>query len=186
MTKTRKNTPKKKPADDVVVRPAVRADARVIAKLARGLNLHEGDPTGNFTEKVVLRDGFGRTPQFKCLLAELRGKVVGYALLVDAYETGWGARGLYLNDLYVEERARRRGVARALVAACAAVAKRRKKTYVWWASKSGNKRAQAFYKKVGAFEERVVAHALAFKAFEAMAAEGRVRRSAERKARRKK
>jgi GNAT superfamily N-acetyltransferase len=181
MGKSRKSSQSTEASIDVVVRSAKREDARVIAKLARELNAHEGDPERHFTEKVILRDSFGRTPQFKCLLVEVSGKIVGYALLLEAYETGWAARGLYLNDLYVTARARRKGAGRALMAACAAEARRREKTYLWWASKIGNKKAHAFYKNVGATHEPVIAHALTFDKFDALAKEGRARRSPAKK-----
>ncbi|MEQ9447687.1 MAG: GNAT family N-acetyltransferase, partial [Rhodospirillaceae bacterium] len=170
----------------LIVRKAVRRDAPAIAKLGRELNRHQKEPTRYFTLTAILKDGFGRVPQFQCLIAELNGKSVGYALMVPAYETGWAARGLYINDLHVTASARGKGVGRALVAACAAFAKQQKKTFRWWASKSWNKQAQAFYKGLGAIHEPVVAHALTFDSFEALAKEGAISRGRRKSPRRHK
>lgn len=86
---------------DIVIRQATRADAAVLERLARELNIHQRDPTEFFTLEKVLTDGFGAEPQFIALIAGLAGASVGYALLVPAYETGWAARGSHLNDLHV-------------------------------------------------------------------------------------
>lgn len=153
------------------IRPTSAEDAAAIAALGRELNIHQGDPVEHFTHDAVLRDGFGAEPQFTVLLAELDGVAVGYALFCDAYETGYAARGLYLCDIHVTAAARRKGVGHALITAVAGEAKARGKSFVWWAAKAWNTEAQQFYRSLGAIEEPVVAYALAFDAFEALAAE---------------
>ncbi|MDJ0948285.1 MAG: GNAT family N-acetyltransferase [Alphaproteobacteria bacterium] len=159
------------------IRPGTIEDAQAIAELGRELNVHQRDPVENFTVEVVRQDGFGESPAFEVLLAELDGAPVGYALFYGAYETGFGIAGLYLCDLYVREEARRHGVGRALVAAVASAAKDRDKNFVWWASKEWNTEAQAFYRALGAVEEPVVAHAVFGQAFDKLAAEGSERQS---------
>lgn len=154
------------------VRPATHDDADAIARLARGLNEFHKDPLEHFTPEAVLRDGFGASPPFAVLVAEHAGAVVGYALYHDAYEPVYAARGLYLSDLFVESGARRLGTGRALVAGVAGEARRRGATFVGWVSRAWNAEAQAFYRTLGAIEEPVVAHAVAFDAFTALADEG--------------
>jgi ribosomal protein S18 acetylase RimI-like enzyme len=155
------------------VREATRSDVASIRRLAKALNVFHKDPTHLFTAAVVRRDGFGPSRAFAVLVAEQRGAVVGYALFLDAYEPVYAARGLYLCDVYVVPRARRSGVGRALIAAVAAHARRRRRTFVWWVARAWNKPAQRFYRTLGAVEEKVVAHAVTFDAFEALAKEGR-------------
>lgn len=150
------------------IRPATLADVAPLAVLARELRLHQDGPADHFTEEAIRRDGFGPDPQFAVLVAEVAGETVGYALFHDSYEPAYAARGVYLCDLFVVPAARRRGVARALVAAVANDAQRRGRSYVWWVSKGWNKDAQAAYRALGAIEEPVVAHALVFDAFQAL------------------
>lgn len=142
------------------MRLARREDAEDLARLAAELNAHQGDPTENFTPDVILRDGFGPEPHFVALLAELQGSAVGYALLVPAYETGWGAPGYYLNDMHVTASARRRGVGSALLVAAAEHTVAAGRRYLWWATRAWNVEAQDFYRALGAFDEPLFAHVL--------------------------
>lgn len=157
---------------DLIVRPAKPSDAEVLAGMVRQLNTHQSDPTGHFDAAAASRDALGLDPAVQALIAELDKSAVGYAFLLPAYESAYAARGLYVADFFVTDHARDRGVGRALVAACAALARRQGKTFLWWASKAWNVDAQAFYRKLGAVEEPVMAHALTFAKFDALAEEG--------------
>lgn len=152
------------------VRPAVAGDAEAIARLIEELNAHQGEPTGHVTAEAVRRDGFGAAPEFRVLLAERDGAVLGYALYHPSWSTEVGERGFYLYDLFVREQGRGQGVGQALMAALAAEAKAQGRTFLWWSSKPWNREAQAFYAGLGAIEEDSKAHALFGDAFEALAA----------------
>jgi len=157
---------------DLVIRRAGPRDAAVLARLVHQLNAHQGDPTDRFDACVARRDLLTRTAPARVLLAELDGQPAGYALLMPAYESAHAARGFYVADFFVTEAARARGVGRALMAACADEARRRGTTFLWWVSKAWNVEAQDFYRKLGAVEEPVMAHALTFERFATMADEG--------------
>jgi GNAT superfamily N-acetyltransferase len=130
-----------------VVRRAEAGDAEVLAALGRALNIHQGDPSENFTAEAVHRDGFGTAPKFEAWLAEMDGLAVGYALVVPAaYETGCAKAGVYVQDVFVAPEARHRGAGRALMAAVAADARKRGLEFVWWASRSWNTEAHAFFR----------------------------------------
>jgi ribosomal protein S18 acetylase RimI-like enzyme len=77
-----------------------------------------------------------------------------------------------MNDLHVREAARRRGVGRALVAAAAAQARARGGRYLLWTAQARNRRARAFYRRLGATEEQVIAYALSGEAFDQLAKAG--------------
>ncbi len=156
----------------VLVRVAVKADAAALARLARALNAHQRDPTRHFTKAAILRDGFGRKPKFEALIAEIEGRLAGYALLVPSYETGWAEQGLYLQDLFVDGTARGCGVGRALIAAAAHEARRRGGDYLWTSAKWWNRPAQRFYRRTGAVEEPIKAYAWIRRDFARLAREG--------------
>ncbi|MDX2145255.1 MAG: GNAT family N-acetyltransferase [Rhodospirillaceae bacterium] len=158
---------------NLIVRPAKPSDAAALVALVRELNAHQGDPTDHFTLAVARRAILRRGATVRALIAELDGDPVGFAFLLPAFESAWAAEGFYVSDFHVVELARKRGVGRALMAACAAEAKRRKKTFLWWASKAWNVDAHHFYRTLGAIEEPVMAHALTFAAFNKLAEEGR-------------
>ncbi len=158
----------------ILVRPASVDDVPIIAALGRQLNIHQGDPVEHFSNETIYRDGFRFNPEFRVLLAEWKGEPSGYALFHPCYETGWAARGFYLADLFVLERARGRGLGRALVAAVAATANREGRTFLWFATKDWNETAQRIYRALGASAEPIVAHAITHDRFMALAAEGDV------------
>lgn len=88
------------------------------------LAVFEREPpeTVRLTEADILRDAFGSIPACEILIADLLGACVGFALLHANYSTWEGRAGLHIEDLYVREAVRGRGVGRKLVAAVAALA----------------------------------------------------------------
>lgn len=158
---------------NVHVRRADSGDAEALAALGRALNLQQRDPAAAFTAEAVRRDGFGGTPRFEAWIAELDQRAVGYALAVPAaYETAYAKAGMYLQDLFVEPTARRRGVGRSLLATVAAAARCRGLEFVWWASRTWNTDSHEFFRTVATVEEPVVAFAAFGDEFTKLANEG--------------
>jgi GNAT superfamily N-acetyltransferase len=107
----------------VAIRHATPADAATIVRLVGALASFEGlADKVRLTEADVLRDGFGARPRFECLLAEIDGAAVGMALYFTTYSTFEGRPNLYVEDLYLAEAARGRGLGRKLLARLAAIA----------------------------------------------------------------
>jgi GNAT superfamily N-acetyltransferase len=105
------------------IRAATVADAGTIVRLIRALAEFEklADEV-RITEADVLRDGFGERPCFECLLAEVDGEAVGFALFFANYSTFEGRPGIFVEDLYVAETARGLGIGRQLLARLARLA----------------------------------------------------------------
>ena len=74
------------------------------------------------SEADLRRHGFGPQPRFEALLALVDGEPAGFALFYPDFSTWRGRPGLLLEDLYVREWARRRGVGKRLMARLAAIA----------------------------------------------------------------
>ncbi|MHA1600775.1 MAG: GNAT family N-acetyltransferase [Alphaproteobacteria bacterium] len=106
-----------------VIRMAEAVDAGTILRLIRDLAAFENllDAV-QATEADIRRDGFGPDRKFECLLAEVDGEAVGFALFFVSYSTFEGRAGLYLEDLYVAESARGLGLGRAIIARLARLA----------------------------------------------------------------
>jgi GNAT superfamily N-acetyltransferase len=77
------------------------------------------------SEADILRDGFGPTPRFECLLVEAAGRPAGFALYFHNYSTWEGRAGIYVEDIFVSEWARGRNIGRLLLAAISALAEAR-------------------------------------------------------------
>lgn len=140
----------------VHVREAMPADAETIAAFAHALSLEEGYPAPALQAQHVRAEGFGASPRFRALIAERHGQPVGYALFFPAYDTDHAARGFYLQDLYVVPEARRQGVGRALMAAVARACAADGGCYVFWNALPRNRAGLAFYRAIGAWDERIL------------------------------
>ncbi len=71
------------------------------------------------------RDAFGVPRRFEVLIAETDRKPAGFALFFPNYSTWEGKPGLYIEDIFVEESARKFGIGRKLIAAVAKIAQSR-------------------------------------------------------------
>ncbi len=107
----------------VTIRFATAADAATIVRLIRALADYEHlIEHVRISEADVLRDGFGARPRFECLLAEAEGATLGFALFYHTYSTFAGRPEVWVEDIFVGEAARGRGIGRKLMARLAAIA----------------------------------------------------------------
>jgi GNAT superfamily N-acetyltransferase len=78
------------------------------------------------------------------------GRLVGYACLYWHFSSSQATETVLMNDLYVDEAARGRGVGRALIAATAEVARERGAPSIEWSTAPDNHTAQRLYDATGA------------------------------------
>jgi GNAT superfamily N-acetyltransferase len=97
----------------------------------------------------LLRDGFGPHPKFRALIAEWEEKTAGYALFYGYYST-WVGAGLYLEDLFVREEFRGKGIGKGLLAAVGRVARDEKYVAMRWEVLDWNRKAIQLYRALGA------------------------------------
>ena len=102
------------------------------------------------TEADLVRDGFGPQPKFRALIAEWDGRATGYALFFGFYSTWEGRPGLFLEDLFVRQAFRGKGIGKALLANVAGIARRENCYGVRWEVLDWNQPAIDFYKRLGA------------------------------------
>jgi GNAT superfamily N-acetyltransferase len=137
------------------VRPARPDDVPLILSLIRALAEYERAPDAVVATEAMLAqhlfgDGIGRGPVAECLIGEVDGAAMGFALYFHNFSTWRGAPGLYLEDLFVQPEARRRGLGRALLAALARTAVARGCQRFEWSVLDWNEPAIAFYRALGA------------------------------------
>jgi GNAT superfamily N-acetyltransferase len=101
------------------------------------------------TEETLVRDGFGQRQRYRVLLPEWDGKLAGYAFFFGFYSSFQGP-GMFLEDIYVREQFRGKGIGKALMAEVAAIALREGFWAMRWEVLDWNQPAIDFYKKLGA------------------------------------
>jgi len=107
----------------ITLRFATAEDMGLLLRLIRELAADERAPDAVIaTEDDLRRHGFGPQRRFEALLASIDDEPAGFALFFPDFSTWRGRPGLFLEDLFVREWARGRGVGRRLMARLAAVA----------------------------------------------------------------
>lgn len=133
----------------LVIREGRPQDAPLILELVKGLAAYEKlahevrADAENF--ETALRAGHARV-----LIAEWRGEPCGLALYFFNFSTFLGKRGVYLEDLFVKETHRGKGIGKGLLAALARVAVDNDCGRLEWWVLDWNAPAIAFYKSLGA------------------------------------
>ena len=119
--------------------------------MIRELAEYEKEPLSAVaTEADLLRDGFGSSPRYACLMALWSGEPAGFAFYFHNYSTWQGKWGLYLEDLFVRPSFRGRGIGRALLIELARIAVRDGCGRFQWQVLDWNEPAFSFYEKLGA------------------------------------
>jgi GNAT superfamily N-acetyltransferase len=134
-----------------MIREATEADVPLILQFIRDLADYErlADRVVA-TEEMLRRTLFG-SPRFaEVLIAEEDGAPAGFALFFHNYSTFLGQPGIYLEDLFVREEMRGRGIGKALLARLARIARERGCGRVEWAVLDWNAPSIAFYRSIGA------------------------------------
>ena len=93
---------------------------------------------------------FGPRPAAECLVGEVGGAVVAFALFFPNFSTFLGKPGLYLEDLYVQPAHRKGGLGQALFVRLARLAAERGCGRFEWSVLDWNVNAIRFYEKMGA------------------------------------
>jgi GNAT superfamily N-acetyltransferase len=106
------------------------------------------------TETQLREALFGQLPTVHAHIAEVDGEVAAGALWFRNFSTWDGVAGIYLEDLYVRPRFRRRGLARAMLSTLARECIAGGYTRLSWAVLNWNVDAIALYDAVGGQPQR--------------------------------
>ena len=93
---------------------------------------------------------FGPRPAAECVVGEVGGEVVGFALFFTNFSTFLARPGLYLEDLYVRPAHRGTGLGKALLSHLGRLAAERGCGRFEWSVLDWNANAIAFYESLGA------------------------------------
>ena len=102
------------------------------------------------TEKQLGETLFGENSNVEVLLAYDENQILGFALYFQTYSTFLGRQGIYLEDLFVREFARGKGIGQALLQRIAKCVMEMGGGRLEWSVLDWNESAISFYKKIGA------------------------------------
>lgn len=134
---------------DVVIRKALKEDCPRMMELIKELAIYEKAPhavTVDFNHFV--ESGFGDKPIWWAFLAEVDGRVEGFALWYIRYST-WKGQRLYLEDIIVTDKMRGQGIGKLLLDSLKEECKEKKFSGMLWQVLDWNEPAINFYKKYG-------------------------------------
>jgi len=136
---------------DFKMRPAEVGDVAEILALIKELALYEHllDEVVA-TEELLKETVFGINSPAEVQLAYAEDGILGFALYFRTFSTFLGRPGIYLEDLYVRESARGRGLGEALLRQLANRTLEIGGGRLEWAVLNWNEPAIGFYKKMGA------------------------------------
>jgi GNAT superfamily N-acetyltransferase len=110
----------------LVVRAARPDDCEALYAMLGALAEYEKVPGANkATPDILRRDGFGERPKYEAMIAELDGQPVGFAIWTSNYSTWEGRAGIFLEDIFVYDQGRGRGIGKAMLARLARIAQQR-------------------------------------------------------------
>ena len=133
----------------LLIRAAAVSDVPLLLRFSREFAEYERQPDAVvITEETLVRDGFGSQPKFRSLIAEWDGEAIGYALFFGIYSSLKGS-GIFLEDLFVREAFRGRGIGRALLSQVARIARQEGSYGVCWEVLAWNELAIRFYRSLG-------------------------------------
>ena len=137
------------------IRRAIPEDAADITAMIHGLAEFERAPDQcTVTESQISTALFGNYPTVQAHVAEVNGEVAAMALWFLNFSTWDGVAGIFLEDLFVWPKFRRRGLARGLLVGLAAECRDNGYTRLSWAVLNWNSDAIALYDGIGAQPQR--------------------------------
>ncbi|GAA2843991.1 acetyltransferase (GNAT) family protein [Aminobacter aminovorans] len=134
----------------IAIRPATADDSPLLMKAIIGLAAHVGEADGvACTEDDIRRFGFGEKPAFEAVIAEVDGVFAGMCLFFPVFSTWYGRPGVFVQDLFVDQRFRSLGVGERLLRHVARHCLNGGGVYMRLAVDDDNARAHPFYVRLG-------------------------------------
>lgn len=135
---------------NIEIRRATKEDCKRILELVKELAVYEKAPKEvTVTLKHFTESGFGENPVWWAFVAEVDGTIQGFALWYIRFST-WKGQRMYLEDFYVTQEMRGKGLGKLLFDKIITEAKEQKLKGIMWQVLEWNEPAINFYKKYNA------------------------------------
>ena len=134
-----------------IIREAAPDDAALILRFINALAIYEKLPEEVETnEQMIMESLFGENPKAHCLICDIDGEPVGFAIYFYNYSTWKGKYGIYLEDLFVDPEHRGKGAGKALLVHIAGIAVANDCGRFEWSVLDWNQPSIDFYTGLGA------------------------------------
>jgi GNAT superfamily N-acetyltransferase len=135
---------------NITLRKSVREDCPRLLELVKELAVYERAPKEvTVTLEHFEKSGFGSRPVWWAIVAEVDGRVEGFALYYIRFST-WKGQRMYLEDFIVTEKMRGKGLGKLLFEELIKIAKKKQFHGIQWQVLEWNEQAINFYKKYNA------------------------------------
>ena len=135
---------------NITIRRATKEDCPRLLELIHELAEYERAPQEvTVTLEHFEESSFGKNPVCWTLVAEVDGKILGFALYYIRYST-WKGQAMYLEDILVTKEMRGKGIGKLLMDRLIEEAKEKKLNRIIWQVLEWNEPAINFYKKYNA------------------------------------
>jgi GNAT superfamily N-acetyltransferase len=135
----------------IKIRKAKKSDFKYVLTLINELAKFEKLPLPDTAAKKRLKNhAFGKKPLFYILVAESKGEILGYAFYFFTYSSFRAKRTLYLEDIFITENERRKGIGKLFFKELLKISKAEKCGRMEWCVLDWNTNAINFYDNHGA------------------------------------
>jgi GNAT superfamily N-acetyltransferase len=138
------------PAEIEIVAVSAAEYERLLPLIAAYQRFYEVEEIDDERNRAFFRRFLAPSEDGMLLGARGGGELIGYACLYWHFSSTQAVETVLMNDLFVSEAARGRGVGRALIEASAAVARERGAAHLEWSTAPDNLTAQRLYDSTGA------------------------------------
>ena len=134
------------------IRKARKTDfGSIIGLLTQLAHFEKLTPPEKEAQNRLIKDAFGTDRAFNILVAENVGRdLCGYAFYFFTYSSFLARKSLYLEDIYISEKHRNKGIGKMFMKELVKIAERNDCRRMEWAVLDWNTNAIKFYDKLGA------------------------------------
>ena len=136
--------------EEIKIRFAREDESGIVFELIKDLAAYENMEDQVFATEEQIHETLFVKRDAEVLLAEYKGKMVGFALFFHTYSTFLGKAGLYLEDLFVKEDARGKGIGKLFFKNLAKISIERGYGRMEWCCLNWNRKSIDFYLHMGA------------------------------------
>jgi GNAT superfamily N-acetyltransferase len=134
----------------LIIRTATKKDASLIVGFIRKLAKYEKLLNKVKVTKGMIEKTIFVNKEAEVLIADYNSKPVGFALFFKTYSTFLGQSNMHLEDIFVDEEMRNKGIGKQMFKVLSMIALKRNYQRFEWSCLSWNTPSLKFYKKLGA------------------------------------